>query len=148
MPTPEPPIIEPAPAAPTAPPTPTGPFCATCPDRAVVNWRRRPTDDELAEVVAVEQSRRDHVLLLADPQLPAPEFGPLPTADGMTRTVYACGSHAITMDAAALVHASACTAPDEDDLPGCDCTPEPHPADPPEEAPASTLPDHWVTGGA
>ena len=149
MPTPEPPIIEPAPAPPpAAPAAPSGPFCAACLNPAVVNWRRRPTDDELAEVVANEQARRDALFDLRDRQLPDPEFGPLPTADGMTRSVYACGPHAITMDAAALIHASTCTAPNEDDLPGCDCTPEPHPADPPEEAPASTLPDHWVTGGA
>lgn len=148
MPTPELAAAEPMQAAPDVPPMPSGPFCATCPEPAVVNWQRRPTDDELAEVIAVEQSRREQQILLADPQLPAPEFGPLPTADGMTRTVYACGPHAITMDAAALIHASTCTAPNEDHLPGCDCTPEPHPADPPEEAPASTLPDHWVTDGA
>lgn len=127
-------------------PEPGGPYCATCPDRAVVNWRRRPTDDELAEVIAAEQSRRDQVLLLADPQLPTPEFGPLPTADGMTRTVYACGPHAITMDAATLIHQSSCTAPNEADLPGCDCTPEAPPQGPAEEQPASTLPEHWQTG--
>lgn len=128
------------------PPEPSGPFCATCPDKAVVNWQRRPTDVELADVVAAEQSRREQLLLLADPQLPAPEFGPLPTADGMTRTVYACGSHAITMDAAARIHASTCTAPNDADLPGCDCTPEAPPQNPVEEPPASTLPEHWLTG--
>jgi hypothetical protein len=113
-----------------------------------VNWLRRPTDDELAEVVKAEQDRRDQIRLLADPQLPEPEFGPLPTADGMTRAVYACGPHAIAMDAAALIHASSCTAPNEADLPGCDCTPEPPPVAPTEETPGPVLPDHWVTGGA
>lgn len=130
-------------------PRPTGPTCASCAEPAIVHWLRRPTDDELAEVISAEQSRREQVLLLADPQLPAPEFGPLPTGDGMTRTVYACGPHAITMDAAALVHASSCTAPNDADLPGCDCTPEPLPQPPVEEArPAPALPAHWVTGGA
>jgi hypothetical protein len=113
-----------------------------------VNWLRRPTDAELAEVVKAEQDRRDQIRLLADPQLPEPEFGPLPTAEGTTRTVYACGPHAITMDAAALVHASSCTAPNEADLPDCDCTPETLPPAPIEEAPVQALPDHWVTGGA
>jgi hypothetical protein len=113
-----------------------------------VHWLRRPTDDELAEVVKAEQDRRNQILLLADPQLPAPVFGPLPSAEGMTRTVYACGPHAITMDAAALIHASSCTAPNDADLPGCDCTPEALPPAPAEEAPVRALPEHWVTGGA
>jgi hypothetical protein len=129
-------------------PPPSGPACVLCAEPALVNWLRRPTDDELAEVVKAEQDRRDQIRLLADPQLPEPEFGPLPTAEGTTRTVYACGPHAISMDAAALVHASSCTAPNDADLPGCDCTPEPPPDAPPEEEPVQALPDHWVTGGA
>jgi hypothetical protein len=142
MPSPE--LPAPAPVE----PLPTGPTCAACPEPAIVHWLRRPTDDELAEVVQAERDRREQALLLADPQLPAPAFGPLPSAEGMTRAVYACGPHAITMDAAALVHASSCTAPNDADLPGCDCTPEPPPDAPPEEEPVQALPDHWVTGGA
>jgi hypothetical protein len=112
-----------------------------------VQWLRRPTDDEVTDVVQVEQSRRDQALLLADPRLPAPDFGPLPTGAGMTRTVYACGPHAIRLDSAALVHASSCTAPNDTDLPDCDCTPEPVQQTPVEKEPAVRLPDHWVTGG-
>ncbi|NUP39514.1 MAG: hypothetical protein HOY76_21505 [Streptomyces sp.] len=138
------------PPRPVVPAVPSGPVCAACASEAVVHWQRRPTDDELAELVAAEQSRREQVLRLADPQLPKPEFGPLPTGDGMTRTVYSCGPHAITMDAAALTHQSSCTAPNDADLPGCDCTPEALPEagpDPIEETAASRLPAHWVTGG-
>jgi len=141
----------PAPAAPALA-MPSGPVCAACGDEAVVHWRRRPTDAELAELVAAEKSRRAEILQLADPQLPPPVFPPLPTADGMTRTVYACGPHAITRDAAALVHRSSCTAPNEAHLPGCDCTPEPHPQAAParaegQEPAPSRLPAHWQTGG-
>lgn len=132
------------PSAPT--PLPTGPTCAACGDAAVVNWRRRLTDDELAAHIAAEQERRDQALLLADPQQPPPVFPPLPDGSDDTRTVYACGPHAIHMDAAALIHQGSCTAPNPDHLPGCDCTPEalPEPAD---EEP-SRLPAHWQTGGA
>jgi hypothetical protein len=53
------------------------------------------------------------------------------------------------MDAAALVHASSCTAPNEADLPGCDCTPEPLPEPEPVDEPAPTLlPEHWTTGSS
>lgn len=145
-PSPSPDWPEPAPApAPVVPAVLSGPVCAACGAEAVVNWRRRLTDDELAEHIRLEQERRDQVLLLADPQLPAPVFPPLPDGSDDTRTVYACGPHAIHMDAAALIHASSCTAPNETDLPGCDCTPELHPDDAPE--PPNTLPDHWQTGG-
>lgn len=138
---PTPPELPPALA-----PLPTGPTCVACGDAAVVNWRRRLTDDELAEHVRLEQERRDQVLLLADPQLPAPVFPPLPDGSDDTRTVYACGPHAIHMDDAALIHAGSCTAPNEDHLPGCDCTPEPLPGDVPE--PPNMLPAHWHPGGA
>src|SRR5438067_720383 len=111
---------------------PDGPACGACGGEAVVNWRRRPTDDELGEYVAAEQSRRDQALLLADPQLPAPAFPPLPTGDDMTRTLYACADHAIDMDAAARIHAGTCTAPNKAGINGCDCTHEPTP----EHAPA------------
>jgi len=79
-------------------------------------------------------------------------FPPLPAADDTTITVYSCGSHAIAMDAAAFVHASSCTAPNDDHLPECDCTPEPHPEPAPAPAKeavraASRLPAHWQTRG-
>lgn len=136
--------------APAAPATPAGPACTACGNEAVVHWRRRPTSDELAELVATEQARRNEVLTLADPQLPTPQFGPLPTADGMTRTVYACAPHAITLDAASRIHTSGCTAPNQADLPGCDCTPETLPDAPletPDDGALSRLPASWTNGG-
>lgn len=115
--------------------------CAGCLAAPLVQWQRRPTADELAAVVAVEQSRRDQVLAAADPEQPAPEFGPLPTAAETTIAVFGCGPHAISMDLAALIHAFDCTAPDPAVLPGCNCTPEPAPE--PMHTAAQALPDHW-----
>jgi len=141
----------PQPATPVpAPPTPAAPVCAACGSEAVVHWQRRLTGDELAEHIRVEKERRAERLLLADPQQPAPVFPPLPAADDTTRIVHACGPHAISLEAASRIHASSCTAPNEADLPGCDCTPEPHPAPAPEpvdEPAASRLPAHWLPGG-
>jgi len=130
-----------------APATPGGPVCGACGEAAVVNWRRRLTGDELAEHVRLEQERREQALLLADSQLPSPTFPPLPDGTGDTRSVYACGRHAITMDGAALIHAAGCTAPNEVGEHGCDCTPEPAPKATPEPEAALALPDHWLTGG-
>jgi hypothetical protein len=134
-----------APAAPA--PAAFGPTCGACGDTAVVNWRRRLTDDELAEHVRLEQERREQAMLLADPQLPAPTFPPLPDGTDDTRTVYACGPHAITMNGAALIHEGSCTAPSDRGEHGCDCTPEPTPKPTPEPEPVLALPDHWQTGG-
>ena len=120
----------------------TAPTCGACGGDAVVNWTRRPTDDEVAEIVATEEERRRQLLLLADPQLPAPDFGPLPTGDGMTRTVYACATHAISLDAAALVHAKDCAAP----AAACACTPEPPPHAPLDDSPGPQLPATWISG--
>lgn len=128
-------------------PSPSGPTCGACGDTAVVNWRRRLTDDELAEHVRLEQERRDQALLLADPQLPPPVFSPLPDGSDDTRTVYACAVHAITMDGAALIHEGACTAPNGDGMHGCDCTAEAPPEPAVEPEPASSLPAHWLPGG-
>lgn len=151
-PMPSPDFPEPAPApTPVDPPLPTGPSCAACGNEAVVHWRRRPTNDELAELVTAEQDRREQALLLADPQLPAPQFGPLPDTDDTTRTVYACAPHAISLDAASLIHAAGCTAPNPKHLPGCDCTPEALPDIPPqtpdEDEALSRLPASWTNGG-
>lgn len=142
------PSPDPQPAPVPSPVLPTGPACTACGAVAIVHWLRRPTYAEVDEERVREGRRRMELLRLADPQRPRPEFGPLPTGDGMTRTVYACGPHAITMDAAALIHASSCTAPNDADLPGCDCTPEPVPDAPMEEEFMAPLPDHWATGGA
>lgn len=133
-------------ATPTPAP-PLGPLCAACGDGAVVNWQRRPTADEVTAIVAVEVERRQQLLLLADPQLPPPEFGPLPAGDGMTRTVYACAQHAITLDGAARIHEATCTAPNPDDLPGCNCSPETPAPEPLDNGPRVQLPDHWLPSG-
>jgi hypothetical protein len=127
---------EPTPAA------PAGPVCTLCGKKAVVSWQRRLTPAEIAEAQALEQARRDQALLLADPQLPPPDFGPLPGCADWTRIVHGCATHGIEPDAAALIHQGDCTAPQVADLPGCDCTPEPtpQPALEPEPAP---LPAGW-----
>ncbi len=79
---------------------PAAPACGhtTCTDTAVVHWTRLPTAGELANVPADQQA--DAVVL-----------------------VYACGTHAIGLEAAALVHHSTCSGPNAAALPACDCTP-------------------------
>jgi hypothetical protein len=115
---------------------------ATCSDPAVVHWQRRLTPDEITQEQAREQDRRDRLIALADPQLPPPDFGPMPDCLTYTHTVYGCMRHAITRDAAALIHQAECTAPKPGDLPGCDCTPEPAPQ-PDPDPPAPQLPPGW-----
>lgn len=127
---------------PTPAVVPVGPECALCGEAAIVNWQRRLTPAEIAEAQAAERERRDQALLLADPQLPPPDFGPLPDCADWTRAVYACAAHGITLDAAALVHQATCTAPQPADLPGCDCTPETRPDSPPDPPPPE-LPTGW-----
>jgi hypothetical protein len=129
----------------TPPALPAGPPCAACGEPASVNWQRRPTADEVSDLIATEVERRQQALLHADPQLPVPEFGPLPTGDGMTRTVYACHLHAIGLDSAACIHESTCTAPDPALLPGCGCTPETPVQTPFARVSRLQLPAHWTT---
>lgn len=126
---------EPAPVQPGKP-------CALCGQRAVVHWQKRLTDEQLAEHIALEQGRRDERILLADPDLPLPVFGPLPTARDCTRLVHGCADHGISLNLAALVHAKTCTAPTLADLPGCDCTPEAAPA-PDADPEPQQLPPGW-----
>jgi hypothetical protein len=97
--------------------------------------------DEIGEEQAKEQARRDEAVLLADPDKPLPEFGPLPDCADYTRAVHGCGKHYISRELAALVHQGTCGAPDTG-FPGCDCTPEqpPKPDPMPEAAP---LPVGW-----
>lgn len=121
-----------------------GRACTLCGETAVVHWLRRLTDDELAVEQQRIQALRDEQLLLSDPALPPPVFPPMPGPDEFTRPVHACAAHGITLDAAALVHTKACTAPAVADLPGCNCTPETTPQLPPEPAPAP-LPAGWGT---
>lgn len=123
---------------PTAPAIPT---CHLCGDRAAVHWQRRLTDDELAAVQQLEQDRRDQVMALADPAQAPPTFPPLPGPQDFTTVVHGCVAHAITIEAAALIHAKTCTAPGAV-LPGCDCTPEPAPAPEPDPEPL-LLPPGW-----
>lgn len=114
-----------------------GPTCASCGGPAVVHWERRLTDAEITAQQDAEKNRRWEVSLLADPDQPPPEFGPMPDFLDATVAVLACIAHAISLDTAALVHAKDCTAP-----PACTCTPEPapQPAPPPEPA---ELPPGW-----
>jgi len=122
---------------------PTGPRCGSCGGPALVQWRRRPTDNELANLVAIEQARQAEALSLADQSQPAPTFGPLPTAGDTTIAVFGCAEHAIHLEAAARVHAADCSAPHPDHVPDCDCEPEPHPAPEPRGGPMVTLPTGW-----
>lgn len=116
-----------------------------CPAAPAVQWSRRLTDSEFAAIVTAEQNRRDMELLLADPAQPAPVFGPLPLQADCVRAVHACGAHSIGLDLATHVHANTCTAPDAAHLPGCGCTPEPHPVAPaPVDGPTVTLSTGWV----
>ncbi|MFH8380630.1 hypothetical protein ACH4E7_06770 [Kitasatospora sp. NPDC018058] len=64
------------------------------------------------------------------------------TDPGHTLAVFACDSHAITLDAAAHVHATTCTAPGPS---GCTCTPEPIPSGTPVQATPPNLPPGWAT---
>ncbi|MEU6340295.1 hypothetical protein ABZ883_05000 [Streptomyces sp. NPDC046977] len=133
------------PPSPAPEPTgPSGPACALCGAPALVHWNRRLTDDEYADYERVELSRRAARRFLADPDRPAPTFRPLWDRGDTLHPVHACGKHAITMEAAALIHASSCTAPNEADLPGCDCVPEQPPGEP--ELHKTVLPAHWLPG--
>ena len=147
----EPVLKPPPPPAPApAPSAPVGQACAACGAEAVVNWRRRPTDAELAEIVAAEETRREELRLLANPQLPPPQFPPLPTAQDTTRTLYACAQHALDVEPASLIHQKTCTAPNAEGQWGCDCTPEPAPKPAPHvfaETAPSRLPAHWLAAG-
>ncbi|GAA3267777.1 hypothetical protein [Streptomyces lavendulae] len=121
-----------------------GPRCGLCGGPAVVQWQRRLTETEFADYLSLIQDRRDNQLLLADPDQPPPDLGPLPDPSDCTRSVYACAQHAITLDAAARVHTQTCTAPAESDLPGCNCAPEPV-AVPDPEPERPQLPASWIT---
>ncbi|MDH6123451.1 hypothetical protein [Kitasatospora sp. GP82] len=130
---PEPTILDPGP-----------PACGHCGAPALVQWQRRPTDTELADVVAAEQELRTRAAQLADPERPV-TFGPIPTAADTTLAVQACADHAINLDTAAKIHAADCPAPHPDHLPACGCQPEPHPE--PEPHPGAqvvTLPTGWI----
>jgi hypothetical protein len=95
--------------------------CDACGAPAVLQWKRRPTADELATIDANEQAwRTAHT---PDPVNP-PNFGPMPDATNTTVPVYSCGPHSISNDLAAEVHQSACSGPRSPALPACDCTPE------------------------
>lgn len=120
----------------------SGPACALCGEAAVVHWQRRLTPTEIEVEQAIEQGRRDAALLLADPDRPPPDFGPLPDCLDFTRLVHACYNHAIHGDTAALIHQASCTAPAAGDLPGCNCTPETAPAPQPDPEPVA-LPPGW-----
>ncbi|MFB7907637.1 hypothetical protein ACFC1T_14490 [Kitasatospora sp. NPDC056076] len=64
------------------------------------------------------------------------------TDPGHTTAVFACDSHAISIDAAAHIHTSTCTAPGPG---GCTCTPEPIQPCAPVQATPPNLPPGWAT---
>lgn len=134
------------PPEPLAAPAASGIPCAAsgCPDPIAVQWRRRLTDTEWQDVLAADQQRRDEILALADPAAGPPDLGPTPDRDCYTRTVYACGRHALHLDLAAHIHQCSCAAPDPAALPGCACTPEPLPAATDPGTPTITLPTGWT----
>lgn len=114
------------------------PNCNACGTNAVVQWQRRPSEAELADLVAVEQDRQTGL------GLPAEQHR-LPTADETVIAVFACAPHAIHMELAARIHAATCQAPHDDHLPDCDCEPEPLPE--PDHAGIDdmvTLPTGWT----
>jgi hypothetical protein len=115
---------------------------STCGNPAVVQWSRRPTASELTALIYAEQARRDEVVLLANPDLPAPAFGDLPTAADTVVAVYGCVQHAVSADLAPFVHQSVCTAPNPASLPKCDCAPEPLTQNA-VTPPAPDLPSGW-----
>lgn len=70
---------------------------------------------------------------------------PTETDPDVLAAVYACGTHAIGLAAAALVHRAECPAPDPKRLPACGCTPDPAPTpEPGPDAPVETLPTGWT----
>lgn len=109
-----------------------------------MGWSRRLTDAEIASVIETEEKRRAWEIMLADPQLGPPVFGPMPTGEDMTAPVYGCLDHAIAIEAAARIHEATCTAPNPAQLPGCDCTTETPPHEPLEAEDARPLPDIWT----
>lgn len=134
-----------APAPDAAPDTPlaVGPACNICGNQErLFQWQRRLTDTEFVNHLALEKARRDERLRLADPEQPEPDFGPMPTPADCVTPVFGCVNHAISGDAASLIHQGTCTAPDPAHLPGCNCTPEPAPKPEPDPVPA-LLPPGW-----
>lgn len=127
--------------------TPAIAVCGTCGAPPAVQWRRRPTDDELAALISAEQQRRDQASTPADTA--GPTAGqPLLTAANTTIAVFACPDHAIHVDHAARIHSADCPAPHPEHLPACGCEPEPHPK--PEElgGPKVLLPTGWTVPAA
>lgn len=134
-------------AAPAAPGRP-GPTChaADCTEPPLVQWQRRLTDHELAVEHAIIRGRQNAAYLMRDTQLPDPVFPPLPGPEDFTTAVYACGEHAIGIDAAARIHQAHCAGPDGDQLPECGCEPEALPG--PDPVVEQQLPAHWGTAMA
>ncbi|MET8624529.1 hypothetical protein ABZW30_12360 [Kitasatospora sp. NPDC004669] len=64
------------------------------------------------------------------------------TDPGHVVAVFSCDNHAISLDAAAHVHATTCAAPGPT---GCTCTPEPIQPSTPAQATPPNLPPGWVT---
>lgn len=120
--------------------------CSTCAQPARVQWKRRPTPEELAtERQRITQWREEK--LRDGLVLPHHDFGPLPEATDVDIAVFACGDHAVHIDLAGRIHAADCSAPHPDHLPGCNCEPEPEPEPLPEPA-MVTLSTGWTIPAA
>lgn len=118
----------PLPVLPTIPePSPPVPAVAHacghsgCAADVVVQWSRRPTAQEIADLPPDQQAT---------------------AATTTTVQVFACAAHAITPALAGRVHAAACAGPNASALPSCGCTPEALPTDPPPD-PDTVLPPGW-----
>lgn len=125
-----------------------GPVCDadSCTATPLGQWQRRLTPDEITVEHARIQGLWDAAFLLRDQSKPDPIQPPMPDCADYTRAVYACGDHAIALDAAALIHQAECSGPDTPGLPDCDCTPEPAP-EPDIHEPAA-VPEHWAAAMA
>ncbi|WP_055590129.1 hypothetical protein [Peterkaempfera griseoplana] len=107
-----------------------------------MQWSRRPTQEELDRLVALEEDQRAAFVAAIGPAR-AQALPPAPNGSDTTVPVYACVQHAITRDLAALIHQATC-APDPQTLPACTCVPEPGPAPEPLHEEPLPLPDHWT----
>lgn len=123
-------------------PEPERPGCSACGAAAIAQWRRRPTEQELAaERERVTAWRTEKITTGRVPE--NYDFGPLLEATDIVIAVFGCADHLIHIDLAARVHAADCPAPHPDHLPNCGCTPEPAPEPEPEQQ-YVTLPTGWV----
>ncbi|MFD3717283.1 hypothetical protein [Streptomyces sp. NPDC058674] len=85
--------------------------CSTCGADGVVQWRRRPTKDDLQQVARFEAARRG-VRAAAAAARGETLVEEVPQLGGeVTVPVYACEAHALPPEAAGYVHQAACKGP-------------------------------------